>query len=232
MNMRKVIQIFVIMLITYSLSAQPKFEFVGSNQKDWGKVLQDNGPLKTKIKIKNTGDKLLEIYGVKPGCGCTTAPIDKKLIDPGDVATVSVELKIEKDSGPITKGIEFTTNDPKNDRISYLLKANVKVPLEVFPSFMNLGAIQLNQEMSGKVVLSNHTNDKITITDVKIDRKDVTTDIKKGTVLLPSSFNSVEATIKSNTEGMVDGKIILTTDSKKYPMVVIKLRGIVGQDKK
>lgn len=232
MNMRKVILIFAAMLITYNLSAQPKFEFVGANQKDWGKVLQDNGPLKTKIQIKNTGNKLLEIYGVKPGCGCTTAPIDKKLIDPGDIATVSVELKITKDNGPITKGIEFTTNDPKNDRIDYLLKANVKVPIEVFPEFMNLGAIQLNQEMSGKVVLSNHTGDAITIKDIKITRNDITTDIKKGTVLQPSSYTSVGATIKSNVEGMVDGQIILITDNKKYPEVVIKLRGIVGQDKK
>lgn len=227
--MRKYILIFATLLITYSLSAQPKFEFAGTSQKDWGKVLQDSGPLKTKIKIKNTGNKTLEIYGIKPGCGCTTAPIDKKLIDPGDFATVSVELKIIKDSGPITKGIEFTTNDPKNDRVNYYLKANVKVPLEVFPEFMNMGAILLNESKSGRVVLTNHTNKKITIKAVKVSNKDITTDIKAGKVLEPNSYNPVGATIKSNTEGLINGEITFLTDSKKYPEVTIKVRGIVGK---
>ena len=231
MKMRKVLPILTFMLIASTLISQPKLEFVGGNYKDWGKVMQNEGPLTTKIKIKNKGNKLLEIYGVKPGCGCTTAPIDKKLIDPGEVATVDVTLKIEKDSGPIVKGIEFTTNDPKNDKVSYELKANVKVPIELFPKFLNLGAININSETSGRIVLSNHTPETIKVTNVKTTMPELKTNIEKGYVIKSGSHNSVQAIIKSGKEGVLDEKIILTTNSKKHPVIEIPVRGVIGQQK-
>lgn len=227
--MRKVIPIIIALCITSVAFSQPKFEFVGSSEKDWGKVMQKEGPLKTTIKIKNTGNKLLEIYGVKPGCGCTTAPIDKKLLGPGDVATVKVVLKIEKDNGPITKGIEFTTNDPENDRIDYLLKANVKIPIELFPKFMNMGAVNLNTEMTARIVISNHTEKDITVTNVSVTDSRIKTNFKKGFVLKAGSHNSVEGILKSGEEGVVDAKIVLITNSKKYPLVEIPVRGVVGK---
>ena len=227
--MRKVIPFIIALCITSVAFSQPKFEFVGDPVKDWGKVMQSDGPLKTTIKIKNTGDKLLEIYGVKPGCGCTTAPIDKKLLGPGDIATVKVELKIDKDNGPITKGIEFTTNDPKNDRIDYLLKANVKVPIELFPKFMNMGAVNPNIEMTSKIVLSNHTNSNITITNVSISDSKLKTNIKKGFVLTAGSHNSVEGILKTSNEGVYDAKIVFTTNNKKHPIIEIPVRGVVGK---
>ncbi len=227
--MRKVIPIIIALCITSVAFSQPKFEFVGNAVKDWGKVMQDQGPLKTTIKIKNTGNKLLEIYGVKPGCGCTTAPIDKKLLNPGDVATVKVDLKIEKDSGPITKGIEFTTNDPKNDRIDYLLKANVKIPIELFPKFMNLGAVNLNTEMTARIVLSNHTNKNITVLGATTSDTKLKTNIKKGFVFKAGSHNSVEGVLMTGVEGVYDAKILLRTDSKKHPLIEIPVRGVVGK---
>lgn len=229
MKMKKVVLFLTAMLITSSLYSQPKFEFVGSKGKDWGKVLQNSGPLHTTIKIKNTGNKTLEIFAVKPGCGCTNAPIDKNLIDPGEIATVKVTLKIDKDSGPVTKGIEFTSNDPKNDRIGYDLKANIKVPLELFPTFMNMGNITPNKEISGRVVLSNHTKRDIKITQVKTSHPKLKTTFKVGQVLKAGSHNPVEGIINSGDEGMIDARIILMTNSKAYPIIEIPVRGMVGK---
>ena len=226
--MRKVIPIIIALYMTSVAYSQPKFEFIGDSTKDWGKVMQSEGPLKTTIKIKNTGDKLLEIYGVKPGCGCTTAPIDKKLLNPGDVATVNVNLKIEKDNGNITKGIEFTTNDPKNDKINYLLKANVKIPLEQFPTFMNLGTLKPDETMTAKIVVSNHTDNDITITSVSTTDSKLKTNIKKGFVLKAGTHNQVEGILKTNKEGVYDQKILLKTNSKKYPLIEISVRGVIG----
>lgn len=216
-------------VLTISAYAQPKFEFVGSSEKNWGKVMKSQGPLHTTIKIKNSGDKLLEIYGVKPGCGCTTAPIDKRLLDPGDVATVDVTLKIDKDNGPITKGIEFTTSDPVNDRISYMLKANVKVPIDLFPSFFNMGAVEINKPSNRKVVISNHTQESIKVVDLIEPGGDITINFKKGTVLKPGSHTAIEAEITTSTKGTFDEKVILKTNSKNHPTIEIPIRGIVGK---
>lgn len=226
--MKKVIPIIIALYMTSVAYSQPKFEFIGDAAKDWGKVMQNEGPLKTTIKIKNTGDKLLEIYGVKPGCGCTTAPIDKKLLAPGEIATVKVDLKIEKDNGSITKGIEFTTNDPKNDRIDFVLKANVKIPLELFPTFMNLGTVKPNDEMTARIVLSNHTDKDITITSVSTTDSKLKTNITKGFVLKAGTHNQIEGILKTSKEGVYDQKILLKTDNKKYPLIEISVRGVIG----
>jgi hypothetical protein len=225
----KITTLLLSILLTISAYAQPKFEFIGDGVKDWGKVMKEQGPLHTTIKIKNTGDKLLEIYGVKPGCGCTTAPIDKRLLDPGEIATVDVTLKIEKDNGPITKGIEFTTSDPVNDRISYMLKANVKVPIELFPKFLNMGAVEVNEATNRKVVISNHTSKSIKVIDIIEPGGDITIRFKKGTVLKPGSHTPIEAIIKTNKKGMFDKKVILQTNSMEIPEIVIPIRGIVGK---
>jgi len=218
-------------VLTFSAYAQPKFEFVGSSEKNWGKVMKSQGPLHTTIKIKNSGDKLLEIYGVKPGCGCTTAPIDKRLLDPGDIATVDVTLKIEKDNGPIAKGIEFTTSDPVNDRISYMLRANVKEPIELFPTFLNMGAVEVNTPTNRKVVISNHTNESMKVVEIVEPGGDITINFKKGTVLKPDSHTPIEAIINTNKKGMFDEKVILKTNSKNHPTIEIPIRGIVGKTK-
>jgi hypothetical protein len=97
---------------------------------------------------------------------------------------------------------------------------------------MNMGAIQLNQTKSGRVVLSNHTDQRITIKKIEISRKDITTDIPVGKVLEPNSHTPVGATIKSSEEGTISGKITFITDSKQYPKAVIDVRGIVGQEEK
>lgn len=227
--MRKVLLFLTAMLITSYVYSQPKFEFVGSGEKDWGKVMRSDGPLVTQIRIKNTGNKLLEIYGVKPGCGCTTAPIDKKLLDPGETAKVDVTLKIDKDNGPIVKGIEFTTNDPENDRVTYDLKANVKSPIELFPKFLNLGTINKNEKMSARIVVSNHTSKDIKITSVKLSNPSIKTNMKKGQILKAGSHNSVQGIVLTNKDGIFDEKITLITDSKQNPLIEIPVRGMVGQ---
>lgn len=226
--MRKVIPIIIALFITSVAFGQPKFEFVGKSEKDWGKVMQNEGPLKTTIKIKNAGNKLLEIYGVKPGCGCTTAPIDKKLIEPGDIATVKVELKIEKDNEPIVKGIEFTTNDPKNDKIDYLLKANVKKAIDLFPKFMNMGAINPNQTMTARIVVSNHTDKDIKVLNITTTDSNLKTNINKGFIFKSDSHNSVEGVLKTDKEGVYESKIMIRTDSKENPLIEIDVRGVVG----
>lgn len=57
---------------------------------DFGRV----PPMKTSrlFLVKNIGNAVLEIYHISTSCGCTTASVDKKMIEPGKSATMVVSF--------------------------------------------------------------------------------------------------------------------------------------------
>lgn len=224
----KVLSFSLLFLIPALLIAQPKLVFEGGEIKDWGKIERKYGPLKTEIKIKNTGNKDLEIFAVKPGCGCTTAPIDKSIIAPNDFATVQVTLRIDKDTGPIKKNIEITSNDPRNDKVNYFLKAYIVVPLSTFPKFLNFGNMNVNQKSESKLVISNNINKDIKVKNIKMNSKELKLNLKKGDILKAKTDFTLEATAKTEVLGRYAGEITIETDNKDMPELVIKLNGSVS----
>jgi predicted CDP-diglyceride synthetase/phosphatidate cytidylyltransferase len=64
--MTRLINSFIILFV-FALTvaaAQPKMEFVGGDTYNWGKVSPKDSPLKTVMKMKNTGDEVLVITEV------------------------------------------------------------------------------------------------------------------------------------------------------------------------
>lgn len=62
--------------------------------------------------IRNTGADTLRIVSVKPGCGCTTAPLSKDAIAPGDSAQLKVVFDSKNMIGKMVKDIDIFSNDP------------------------------------------------------------------------------------------------------------------------
>src|SRR5690606_35755820 len=111
--------------------AQPKLEIVGGDTHDWGQV--PPGKLTTEVKVKNAGNEDLKISEVRPGCGCTVAPIDKDLLKPGELATISVSLDVTSRSGPVEKTVTITSNDAATPSQILHLKADVHRAVTVSP---------------------------------------------------------------------------------------------------
>lgn len=64
-----------------------------------------------KYTCKNTGDKPLFIYYVRPGCGCTVADYTKAAIMPGKTGEVDAEFDSNHGSvGEVHKSINVQTN--------------------------------------------------------------------------------------------------------------------------
>jgi len=129
-----VLKLAVLVLFSSFAIAQPKLEIEGGDTYNWGKVNYKNSPLKANIKLKNVGTEVLKITEVKPGCGCTTAPLDKYEIAPGDYATLSVSLNISTYTGETVKSIRISSNDPQNGDKYLFIKADVYRPIVVNPS--------------------------------------------------------------------------------------------------
>lgn len=64
-----------------------------------------------KYQCKNTGNKPLFIYYVRPGCGCTVADYTKAAIPPGGVGEVTAEFDSNHGApGEVHKTITLQTN--------------------------------------------------------------------------------------------------------------------------
>ncbi len=138
--------------------AQPKLEIVGGNTYDWGVV--PPGKLTAAVQVKNTGSEELKITEVRPGCGCTAAPIDKNLLAPGDVGTINITLDVTTRSGPVEKYIKITSNDPTTPTETLNLKANVKRAITCSPmQYMLISNAEVGVEAAASPITIKNTSD-------------------------------------------------------------------------
>jgi len=222
-----VLKLAVLVLFSSFAIAQPKLEIEGGDTYNWGKVNYKNSPLKANIKLKNVGTEVLKITEVKPGCGCTTAPLDKYEIAPGDYATLSVSLNISTYTGETVKSIRISSNDPQNGDKYLFIKADVYRPIVVNPSnYLGRSSIYVGKQEEFNFSLKNQTEKNIKVTSVEIFPKDAICDIKVGDILPANQDKKyvIKYTAKSNDERL-NGSIKIKTDNEDAGEVGIYFYG-------
>ncbi len=78
---------------------------------DFGYIPQE-GEFVHNFVVTNVGDGVLNIVKVDPTCGCTTAPIDKSSLEPGDTTLIRVTFDSGKIIGKSRKRIKVLSDDP------------------------------------------------------------------------------------------------------------------------
>jgi hypothetical protein len=106
-----------------ALKEAPKF-FVKNNTIDFGNINLFSSPSGV-FEIKNKGKKDLEIRRVIKNCACLAPELSSRVIKRGQTATLKVAWNTVNMAGPDTKTIKLITNDPTQQEIILLLKANV-----------------------------------------------------------------------------------------------------------
>jgi len=77
--------------------------------KNFGKIVEGQ-KLEVTFAFKNTGDKPLVIYSVKPSCGCTAAEPPKEPIAPGETGEIKGTFDSNGKSGSQHKSMFVTAN--------------------------------------------------------------------------------------------------------------------------
>jgi hypothetical protein len=228
--MKKISLVILAFLFSMTLStyAQPKLQYenLKNGTFDWGNVKSNQTPLKTKIMIKNVGDKQLDIQRVKPGCGCTAALVDKSKLNPGEVATIDVSLNLGGMGGSITKSITVTSNDPKQTDSYIYLKANVIRDLEYFPnSYFTFSNAETGKEAISKLVIKNKTNHDIKLKSYTSDNKAVTLKFTENMKIPAKGEISMEAILKAQKSGPFFSRFIIKTNDKENSEITLDVHG-------
>src|SRR6266498_1814720 len=116
-------------------SPQPsgaKIQFAETNF-DFGKV-NSGDVIKHEFVFTNTGTATLEIKDVRPGCGCTTAGIWDKRVEPGKTGVIPLQFNSVSYSGTVGKSTTVSCNDPGQSNVVLVMKGSLWKPIDVTPS--------------------------------------------------------------------------------------------------
>jgi len=108
---------------------------------DFGKIKQSGGEVRHSFVFQYNGKNPLKVTGVPTSCACTTAKIDKTVLNPGDSATIAVtfdpNLHAEPE-GKFFKTISLLTEPAIQDAPE--LKIWAEIDLDLGPGSYKLKA--------------------------------------------------------------------------------------------
>lgn len=162
--------------------------------------------------IHNSGGDTLRISKVTPGCGCTTAPLSKDAIAPGDSARLSVVFDTENMLGKMIKDVTIESNDPDKPKaqVTFMGVLNSEHPkvkvrpnvIRFFPSAAN------NNRMQKTLVVSNGFDTDIELRAIDYPRSLIKITPALVRIKARSSVNiDVEQTVAATAEEDALGSI-------------------------
>lgn len=128
----------ILSLLASSVFSGPKIEF-DTKSFDCGKVIEGKtDKLDAAFIVKNTGDAVLKLESVRPGCGCTVVNYDS-LLQPGKTAKIESQVRInEYRAGPLFKSITVTSNAENEQTIHLTIKATIQAIIGISEDYIDL----------------------------------------------------------------------------------------------
>lgn len=219
--------IIIFILIFLRISAQPRLELNLDHTYDFGLVKLQESPIKVDVTVYNRGDSTLIIDKVKTDCGCTTAPLNKKVINPNDSAIISITLDISSYRGLINKSITIYSNSEPTPIRVITLVANIFRSLDYLSlNYFNFGEPKTEQDYTKEVVIKNRTNKTFKITNIKNPYDYISTNILKNQIIRPRGQLKIKIKLNINHQGPFNFNIFFETNCKDSPELVISGWGV------
>lgn len=124
---------------------------------DFGQVLQQE-EVSHQFEVKNTGSDTLFISRVKPACGCTSAPLTRDVVGPGESIWIDVTFNTKKFSGKVTKAVTVFSNAPNDPQAKFTFTADVatsRKPVALASSSADLGQLVPDKPDQSSIALTN-----------------------------------------------------------------------------
>ncbi len=205
--------------------SDPKLVVLTGDKIEFG----DRGPeiLRDTVILKNAGADSLHIVGVKPSCGCTTAPLSRSALGPGDTATVEVSVDAKNFSGQQHKSITITSNDPENPKLTIPITANIVRDITADPTFFPaMEDVVAGKEFDTQVKLMNTGTKPVTIQAPRLEspvEAVVNFTPKAAAIIQPGDSIIVVAHVKPLKQGMLNATVLVPTSSQSSPVLKLTL---------
>jgi len=167
----------------------------------------------------NTGDQVLNVMEVRPGCGCTTAGDWTRKVEPGKTGSASVVFNSSNFNGPVQKIITVTSNDKQNSHVTLQLRGTVWREIEVIPQLAYMNNVFADTAATITVRVVNNLDRPLTLSSPQCNNKSLTAELK--TIQPDKEFQVVISTVPPLPLGAIQAQVTLRTSSGTTPSVTI-----------
>lgn len=190
---------------------------------DFGRI-KASEPVRHDFIVTNTGNAVLDILTVQPGCpGCTTAlPWDRQ-IQPGQTGKIPIQFNPFGFSGSMTKSVTVSCNDPAQPSHVLQFRANIWQPIDVQPTYVYFMPAEGEETNETKVVrIVSNLEEPLTLNPPQCDNPAFKLELK---TLQPGKEFALHVSHGgSSSNAAPQGNITIGTSSTNLPTIKISTR--------
>lgn len=207
-----------------------KIHIVTGDSIQWGSV--PPGSLVDTVLITNIGGDTLRISDVRPSCGCTTAPIDKNVLLPGDTAHVVVTMDAKDKSGAVMKHLTITSNDSTAPTRNINLMATILRDVAIEPTlFPMVTTKKAGEEGTTSVYVKNTGTAPLMIGPPRFKTPPAMVasfDMTQAVQVQPGDSTPVNVNVRTIQTSTAVGTVVIPTSSKLMPELELTITASVN----
>ena len=207
-----------------SLPAAPRIQFA-STSLDFGRVIAGE-QVRHDFVFTNVGSAALEVSGVYPSCGCTTAGVWSRRVEPGQTGVIPLQFNSSRFMGPVVKTANVICNDPIQPQIALQIKGTIWKPIEVRPQTAVLNAIVgADSNPPATVSIVSSLEQPLVLSDPEVHGGPFNVQLK--TIQPGKEFQLIISPVPPLATGNVQGTILLKTSCSNMPTLTVTALAIV-----
>lgn len=152
---------------------------------------------------------------------------EERLAENADQQQWKVEIHLSNDApiGPLTEPVKIHTSHPKQKLVQIPISGFIRPVMAVTPSVVDMGQVNGADLVKFSLNVRNFATEPIKVTGIAGDVQGLNAKIEP---LQEGREYQVQVTFQPAAQkGPVNGKLTLTTDSKKVPSIEVQLKGNV-----
>ena len=185
----------------------PKIQFATPIY-DFGRV-RSGELVKYTYVFTNTGDRMLMVTAVQPGCHCTTAGEWTKQVEPGQTGNIPIQFDTVGNNGPVGRQVTVTCNVPNQPSTLLQIRGSVYRAIDFTPPMALLNLPPDGESASMVVTITNNTDEPLALSDPEINNRMFTAQLTTNTP--GKSYQLRVSVVPPVSAGYVPGQISLRT---------------------
>jgi hypothetical protein len=197
----------------------PRIQFA-EKEFDFGK-LNSGDVVKHSFRFTNIGTAMLEIKEVRPSCGCTTAGVWDKQVEPGGIGSIPLQFNSTGFGGAVAKVATVICNDPTQSNVLLRLKGTVWKPIDISPATVSFTANSEFLTNETKIVrIVNNESVPLVLSDLQCTNAAFQADLR--TIQAGKEFELQLTALAPFPVGTVVGDVTMKTSSSNWPVVQVR----------
>ena len=155
--------------LTVGAAPQPAPKLVCENPAyDFGER-ESSGELEHDFVIRNAGDLSLQIFSLRPTCGCMIPKFTDRILAPGAEATITVRFVLRGRQGDQKKVVYIESNDPVNPSFALHMTGVIVDPVDIEPHILFFGRVPASFAATNAIVVTAAGTNQLGAVSAQID---------------------------------------------------------------